>query len=74
MKRTTAALMLGLSHVPLAMGQSRVDQVLPHRKLLRCGSSDRSQMWPDAAEPKAAFPKQVIVDIDEACMYGMTAM
>jgi hypothetical protein len=31
-------------------------------------------LWSEAIEQKAIFPKQLIVDMDQGCIYGMTAL
>ena len=56
------------------MGQNRDRLALPNPKLLRCSSSDCFQLWSEAIEQKAIFPKQLIVDMDQGCIYGMTAL
>jgi len=49
--------------------------VLPNPKLLRCKSSDCSQVWLEkSAETNAVFPKQVSIDMNQSCLYGMTAL
>jgi len=77
MKRVFAAvvLMLGLAHCQSA-GQENVSRlVLPTPKLLRCQSSDCFQLWLEKpAEANAVFPKQLIIDMNQSCLYGMTAL
>ena len=68
----TLTLILPILHVVRGQNHDRI--VLPNPKLLRCGSSDCFQLWPEAAEQKAIFPKQMIVDIEQGCIYGMTAL
>jgi len=78
MKRVLAAvvLMLGL----LAYGQTATEEsgsriTLPNPKLLRCKSSECSQVWLEkSAETNAVFPKQVSIDMNQSCFYGMTAL
>ena len=49
--------------------------VLPNTKLLKCRSADCSRLWPDQSiSGTVVFPKQVILDTDRGCPYGMTAM
>lgn len=48
--------------------------MLPNPNLLRCRSSDCSQLWSDKADADAVFPKQIIVDVDYNCIYGFTAL
>ena len=76
MKRTIAVLTLILILPPLqvARGQNHDRLVLPNPKLLRCSSSDCFQLWSEAMEQKVIFPKQIIVDMDQGCIYGLTAM
>jgi hypothetical protein len=48
--------------------------VLPNPHLLRCKSSDCFQLWPaNTAQQNAIFPKQFSVDMNQDCLYGMTA-
>jgi hypothetical protein len=76
MKRLIAVvvLILGLAHCQSAKeenGSSRF--VLPNPKLLRCKSSDCFQLWSEkSVEANAVFPKQVIIDMNQSCIYGMT--
>ena len=48
--------------------------VLPNPKLLACKLEDCSQLWlgKNAAE-NAVFPKQLRIDSNQRCVYGMTA-
>jgi hypothetical protein len=41
---------------------------------LRCCLSDCFRLWSEATEQKVIFPKQMIVDMDQGCIYGMTAL
>jgi hypothetical protein len=76
MKRTVTllTLILILPHLQVARGQNHSGIVLPNPKLLRCNSSDCFQLWSEATEQKGIFPKQMIVDMDQGCIYGMTAL
>ena len=65
---------LALTHAPSASGQTGVRVVLPSPSLLRCSSSNCSQIWPESIETKDIFPKQVIIDFDNGCVYGFTAL
>jgi hypothetical protein len=67
-------LILSVPHSQVAIGQSRGRLALPNPKLLRCSSSDCYQLWSEAIERKDIFPKQMIVDMDQGCIYGMTAL
>jgi hypothetical protein len=76
MKRALAAAVLTLA---LAQSQTSKEQnggrlVLPNPNLLRCRSSDCSQLWSDNPETDAVFPTQIIVDINHNCIYGFTAL
>src|SRR5260370_26876284 len=78
MKRLIAAvvLILGLAHCQAAKEENSGSRlVLPNPKLLRCRCSDCFQLWLDkSAEANAIFPKQMIIDMDQSCLYGMTAL
>ncbi|MFZ0978556.1 MAG: hypothetical protein WAN23_04050 [Candidatus Acidiferrales bacterium] len=76
MMKTVAALLLMLSLLYLlpASAQNASRIVLPNTNLLRCSSSGCSQLWSADVDQKAIFPKQVIVDTDRGCIYGMTAL
>jgi hypothetical protein len=77
MKRVLAAvvLMLGLAHGQTAKEENSSRIVLPNPKVLRCKSSDCYQMWSEnSAKTNAVFPKQVSVDMNQSCLYGMTAL
>lgn len=77
MKRVLAAVVLMLG---LACGQTATEEngnriVLPNPKLLRCKTSDCSQMWLEkSAETNAVYPKQLTIDMNQSCLYGMTAL
>ena len=69
------ALILGLAYGQTAMEESGSHIVLPNPRLLRCKSSDCSQVWLEKSpETNAVFPKQVSIDINQSCLYGMTAL
>lgn len=80
MKKVLVAVILAL----LALAHSRAANeehgsrvVLPNAKLLRCKSSDCFQIWSSAenyAAANAVFPKQVVIDANQGCIYGMTAL
>jgi len=74
MQRVIAALVLtlGLTHFQGAKEEkSRV--VLPDPKLLRCGSSNCSGLWLGGRQPSDVFPKQLHLDLNQNCVYGLTA-
>jgi hypothetical protein len=69
------ALMLGLEHSQTAKEEKSSHLVLPNPKLLRCTSSDCFQLWPEkSVDANAVFPKQLIIDMNQNCLYGMTAL
>jgi len=77
MKRVIAAvvLMLGLAHCQSAQQEDSSRLMLPTPKLLRCRSSDCFQLWLEKPEEaNAVFPKQLIIDMKQSCLYGMTAL
>lgn len=76
MRKTIAPFMLFLcfAYLQVTTGEELDHVVLPNPKLLRCASSDCYQLWSETPESKAVFPKQVIVDTDQGCIYGMTAL
>lgn len=77
MKRVLAAMVLMLG---LACGQAVTEEngsriVLPNPKLLRCKTSGCYQVWLEkSADTNAVFPKQVSIDMNQSCLYGMTAL
>jgi hypothetical protein len=76
MKRLIAAavLMLSLAHCQTAKEEKSARLALPNAKLLRCKSSDCFQLWLEkSAETNAVFPKQLVIDMNQNCLYGMTA-
>ncbi len=76
MKRLIAAvlLVLALANSQTAQEAKNKRLVLPNPNLLRCKSSDCFQLWLDTPpQADAVFPKQLIVDMKENCLYGMTA-
>lgn len=70
----TLVLILGLAYFHLAEGQNRSHFVLPNPSLLGCRSSGCLQLWPDKPEPNTVFPKQMIIDMNQDCIYGITAL
>lgn len=76
MKKKIAAVILLLCPLSLsdARGQDHDTLILPNANLLRCNSSDCFRLWPDATEQKGVFPKQMTIDMDHGCVYGMTAL
>jgi len=76
MRKTDIAwlLTLALLYLPAVAAQNADRVVLPNTNLLRCNSSDCSQLWSGDTDQKAIFPKQLIVDTKQGCIYGMTAL
>jgi hypothetical protein len=76
MKRVLAAavLMLGVAYGQTATEQNGGRIVLPNPKLLRCKSSDCSRLWLAQPEVNGVFPKQVTIDMNQSCLYGMTVL
>ena|SRR6266481_7068680 len=71
----TVVLMLCLAYGQTATEENGSRIVLPNPKLLRCKSSDCYQLWLEkSAETNAVFPKQVSIDMNQSCLYGMTAL
>jgi len=70
----TAALAQVLAPFQTAKEQNGGRLVLPNPNLLRCRSSDCSQLWSDKVDTDAVFPTQIRVDVDHNCIYGFTAL
>jgi hypothetical protein len=76
MKKILAVMLIALS-LPICQsakeGKSTI--ILPNPKLLACKLSDCSQLWSDQADSvNAVFPKQLIIDSNQRCVYGIRAM
>jgi hypothetical protein len=68
-------LMLGLAHSQTAKEEKSSHLVLPNSELLRCASSDCFRLWSGkSVEANPVFPKQLIIDMNQSCLYGMTAL
>jgi hypothetical protein len=77
MKKVIAAvvLMVSLAHCQTAKQEKSIRLILPNPNLLRCRSSDCFQLWSEkSTESNAVFPKQMIIDMNQSCLYGMTAL
>jgi hypothetical protein len=76
MKTAIAAvlLILGLTHFQTVKEKNDGRLVLPNSNLLRCESSDCFQLWPQKPEAHAIFPKQLVIDMNQNCIYGLTAL
>jgi len=68
-----ALLVLPIGH---CAGESKDDSiVLPNPKLLRCHVSDCPQLWlTKSSESKGIFPRQLLIDSKDGCLYGITAI
>ena len=68
------AVLLGLGTCPTAKEENSKRIALPSSKLLRCKSSD-CFLWPGEQEQRnVVYPKQVTLDLDQNCFYGMTVL
>ena len=47
--------------------------VLPNPKLLTCKGADCPGLWSKESEHNTVFPKQLSIDTEQGCIYGMTA-
>src|SRR5262245_48392311 len=77
MKRILAAIILtlGLAHGQAAKEEIGSRVVLPNPKLLRCKSSDCYQVWSEKSPgANAVCPKQLLIDTNQGCIYGLTAL
>ena len=58
-----------------AAKEDKATIILPNTKLLACKSAQCSQLWSEQpAHTNTVFPKQLIIDSDQGCPYGMTAI
>lgn len=75
MKKLLAALLLVVcSPINQSAKEDKKNIVLPNPKLLGCKLADCSQLWlGENADAGAVFPKQVRIDSNQQCVYGMTA-
>jgi len=76
MKRVIASviLTLGLTQLYQAKEENGQRIVLPSPQLLQCKSSDCFNLWPGTPPANAVFPKQVSIDLNQGCIYGLTAL
>ncbi|MGB0035306.1 MAG: hypothetical protein WBP79_07525 [Candidatus Acidiferrales bacterium] len=70
----TVILMLGLAHFQTAKEENGGRFVLPNPKLLRCRSSDCFNLWLEDRHADAVFPKQLRIDMNQDCIYGLEAV
>jgi hypothetical protein len=53
----------------------RAHVVLPNPKLMKCRSAECFPLWPEkSADPGAIFPKQLRIDMEQGCLYGISAL
>jgi hypothetical protein len=69
-----AAFVLVLAPFQIAKEQNGGRLVLPNPNLLRCRSSDCSQLWSENPDADAVLPTQIRVDVVHNCVYGFTAI
>jgi hypothetical protein len=68
-------LMVSLVHWETTKDEKNARLVLPNPKLLRCGSSDCFQLWLEkSVQANPVFPKQVVIDMNQGCLYGIRAI
>jgi hypothetical protein len=46
---------------------------LPSPELLRCAGPSCQQIWHSPSSADAIYPRQVAIDFDHGCVYGLTA-
>ena len=68
----TVALVLALTHFQ-APKEQKPRVVLPNPKLLRCRASDCYNLWLQQQESNDIFPKQLHIDMNQDCIYGLVA-
>ena len=69
------AVLLGLATCQTAKEEDSKRIELPSSKLLRCKPSGCLQLWPlEPEQQNVVYPKQVIIDMDRDCLYGMTVL
>ena len=74
MQKIVAAILLALS-LPFCQPAQEHKSiiVLPNPKLLTCKGADCSGFWSKESEHNTVFPKQLFIDTEAGCVYGMTA-
>lgn len=74
MQRMIAALVLIFgSYCGFAEAQNQSACALPNPALLTCRAAGCSQLLPEQPQPGAIYPRQIMVDMNEGCIYGLTA-
>ena len=75
--RTFLATVVLVISLPICQSASEERKViiLPNPKMLGCKLADCSPLWLDkVAAANAVFPKQLIIDSNQRCVPGMTAL
>lgn len=74
MKGVIPALVLMLGPIYFqAVNDEKAHVVLPSPKLLRCRSSDCFNLWLGDRQPDEVFPKQLLIDMNQDCVYDLEA-
>lgn len=76
MKKAISVLvvLLVLASYPTAREENNERIALPSARLLRCKSSDCLLWSGEPGQQNVAYPKQVILDMNRDCLYGMTVL
>src|SRR5262249_55221348 len=75
--KTVLTAMLFVFGLPIfqVANEDKATIILPNPRLLTCRAADCSQLWSEkSAHANAVFPKQLIIDSDHGCPYGVTAL
>lgn len=63
-----------LTNVAIVRGENLATLVLPNPKLLRCNSSNCFQLFVEDVEQNSITPRQILLDMNGSCIYGITAL
>jgi hypothetical protein len=74
MKTLLAAVLIISAPVCSPAQQDKATIILPNPKLLTCRGADCSQLWSNSSANNTVFPKQLRIDVEAGCLYGMTAI
>jgi hypothetical protein len=69
-----SVLALGLGSCSRTKQETHGHVVLPESTLIGCRASACSQLWSDAVEPDATYPRHVSLDFDDEGVLGMDAI
>src|SRR6267154_5453093 len=70
-----AVLLFGFATSQTATEENILGVLLPSPRLLRCQSSECSQLWLEkSGKTNAIYPKQVMLDMNQGCLYGLTVL